>query len=113
MLVVAMQMQLDGFVLALCCTLKVYMRLRSVVKFLASQASQHTWCSIHYQYKILFFPSNFENICLFCRDCLYCQHVDPDEAVQIHKDVKSRSSIGIHWGTFILTNEVSHGFCTL
>ncbi|XP_071817924.1 N-acyl-phosphatidylethanolamine-hydrolyzing phospholipase D-like [Apostichopus japonicus] len=39
------------------------------------------------------------------RDCLYCQHVDPDEAVQIHKDVKSRSSIGIHWGTFILTNE--------
>jgi len=33
------------------------------------------------------------------------QHVDPEQAVKIHKDVKSRNSIGIHWGTFKLTNE--------
>ena len=33
------------------------------------------------------------------------QHVDPDEAVQIHKDVRSRLSIGIHWGSFELTDE--------
>jgi len=32
-------------------------------------------------------------------------HVNPDEAVQIHKDVRSRLSVAIHWGTFILTDE--------
>jgi L-ascorbate metabolism protein UlaG (beta-lactamase superfamily) len=32
-------------------------------------------------------------------------HVDPEEAVQIHKDVQSRKTMAIHWGTFILTDE--------
>ncbi len=27
-------------------------------------------------------------------------HVDPAESVRIHRDVKSRASLGIHWGTF-------------
>ncbi|KAJ8047764.1 N-acyl-phosphatidylethanolamine-hydrolyzing phospholipase D [Holothuria leucospilota] len=39
------------------------------------------------------------------RDCLTCQHVNPEEAVEIHKDIKSMSSVGIHWGTFALTYE--------
>jgi len=33
------------------------------------------------------------------------QHVDPAEAVQIHLDIHSKLSVGIHWGTFILTDE--------
>ena len=32
-------------------------------------------------------------------------HVDPEEAVQIHRDIQSRKSMAIHWGTFILTDE--------
>jgi L-ascorbate metabolism protein UlaG (beta-lactamase superfamily) len=32
-------------------------------------------------------------------------HVNPDEAVQVHRDVRSRLSIAIHWGTFQLTDE--------
>jgi len=33
------------------------------------------------------------------------QHIDPDEAVQIHQDLHSKFSLGIHWGTFLLTME--------
>ena len=32
-------------------------------------------------------------------------HVNPDEAVQIHKDIRSEYSIAMQWGTFILTDE--------
>ena len=34
------------------------------------------------------------------------QHVDPEQAVKIHMDIKSKKSIGVHWGTFSLANEV-------
>jgi N-acyl-phosphatidylethanolamine-hydrolysing phospholipase D len=34
-----------------------------------------------------------------------CQHVDPIEAVSIHQDIKSKQSIGMHWGTWVLTDE--------
>jgi L-ascorbate metabolism protein UlaG (beta-lactamase superfamily) len=32
-------------------------------------------------------------------------HADPQEAVQIHRDVGARRSVGMHWGTFQLTDE--------
>ena len=33
------------------------------------------------------------------------QHVNEDDAVRIHQDVKSKLSMGIHWGTFRLCDE--------
>lgn len=33
------------------------------------------------------------------------QHVDPAGAIKIHKDLQSRLSIGVHWGTFRLSDE--------
>ena len=32
-------------------------------------------------------------------------HVNPEEALQIHLDVRSRLSVASHWGTFCLTDE--------
>ena len=33
------------------------------------------------------------------------QHVNEPEAVQIHRDVGSKLSVGVHWGTFRLCDD--------
>jgi len=40
------------------------------------------------------------------RGLMNFQHVNPQEAVEIHQDVNSNFSIAIHWGTFNLSYEV-------
>lgn len=32
-------------------------------------------------------------------------HMNPEEAVMVHHDVRSRKSVAMHWGTFMLTDE--------
>ncbi|XP_054910577.1 N-acyl-phosphatidylethanolamine-hydrolyzing phospholipase D isoform X3 [Poeciliopsis prolifica] len=39
------------------------------------------------------------------RDVMKGQHVDPEEAVQIHQDLQAKQSVAIHWGTFALAYE--------
>jgi N-acyl-phosphatidylethanolamine-hydrolysing phospholipase D len=35
-------------------------------------------------------------------------HCDPSDAVRVHVDIKSQKSVGIHWGTWVLTDEKYH-----
>ncbi|MFO8085046.1 MAG: MBL fold metallo-hydrolase [Desulfobacterales bacterium] len=32
-------------------------------------------------------------------------HLSPEESVKVHQDIRAEKSVGIHWGTFILTDE--------
>ena len=32
-------------------------------------------------------------------------HINPEEAVQVHQDLQAKFSVGVHWGTFALSDE--------
>ena len=32
-------------------------------------------------------------------------HINPEEAVQVHHDLQAKRSVGVHWGTFALSDE--------
>jgi N-acyl-phosphatidylethanolamine-hydrolysing phospholipase D len=32
-------------------------------------------------------------------------HINPEEAILLHRDIRSAKSVAIHWGTFVLTDE--------
>lgn len=36
------------------------------------------------------------------RNIMESSHVDPEQAVLIHRDLRSMKSVGVHWGTFPL-----------
>lgn len=55
-----------------------------------------------------FGPFDFAQIpvgCYLPRWFMQSQHVNEDEAVQIHLDLKSRLSMGVHWGSFRLCDD--------
>ena len=33
-------------------------------------------------------------------------HVGPEEALKIHQDINARQSFGVHWGTFLLADDL-------
>ena len=64
-------------------------------------------CLLYFMLDLYFVSSLFHMSPLFLfRWFMRPQHVEPEESVQIHLDVRSEKSIGIHWGTFKLTHEV-------
>lgn len=44
--------------------------------------------------------------CYLPRWFMQRQHINEEEAVQIHLDLKSKLSLGVHWGTFRLCDDV-------
>lgn len=43
--------------------------------------------------------------CYIPRDFMSCVHIEPENAVRIHQEVKSQLSLGMHWKTFHLSDE--------
>jgi N-acyl-phosphatidylethanolamine-hydrolysing phospholipase D len=33
------------------------------------------------------------------------QHMNPEEACKVHQDIQAKYSLGVHWGTFMMSDE--------
>jgi len=66
------------------------------------------YCNIFKQIGERFGPFDFSALPIGAykpRDFMKDVHCNPAEAVQIHKDLQSKQSMAIHWGTFPLADE--------
>ncbi|KAL2918342.1 hypothetical protein HK105_202269 [Polyrhizophydium stewartii] len=39
------------------------------------------------------------------REYMRHQHMDPEEACMVHRDIRAAFSLGVHWGTFMMSDE--------
>ena len=77
-------------------------------KYRMYHAGDTGYCDVFKEIGSNFAPIDFAMIPIGAyspRDFMRPQHVDPTEAVQIHVDIGAKKSVGMHWGTFILTDE--------
>lgn len=67
------------------------------------------YCDIFKQVGLIYGPFDVAAIPIGSyepRSHMKYQHINPSEAVQLHRDARSRFSVAIHWGTFAISNEV-------
>eukprot|EP01114_Cavostelium_apophysatum_P020649 TRINITY_DN6979_c0_g1_i1.p1 TRINITY_DN6979_c0_g1~~TRINITY_DN6979_c0_g1_i1.p1 ORF type:complete len:375 (-),score=23.47 TRINITY_DN6979_c0_g1_i1:43-1095(-) len=63
------------------------------------------YCSVFKTIGEVYGPFDFSMIPIGCytpREFMKAQHIDPEEAVTIHQEIKSRFSLGVHWGTYAM-----------
>ncbi|KAI8905192.1 beta-lactamase superfamily domain-containing protein [Gorgonomyces haynaldii] len=66
------------------------------------------YCSVFKEIGQLYGPVSFAALPIGSyepRHYLCHQHMDPHEACMVHQDIQAKCSIGVHWGTFMMSDE--------